>query len=101
MVGITQTLVSDYEVARLRLHAALVVRFQVVPDRADGQPCQALDGPRTGAPCGVMATRVPVMSCTCSSSPRMPAAIMRWYSSTMIRRWRHCGCETGEATLTA
>lgn len=27
MVGITQTLVSDYEVARLRLHAALVVRF--------------------------------------------------------------------------
>jgi transcriptional regulator with XRE-family HTH domain len=27
MVGITQTLVSDYEVGRLRLHAGLVVRF--------------------------------------------------------------------------
>lgn len=27
MVGITQTLVSDYEIGRLRLHAGLVVKF--------------------------------------------------------------------------
>ena len=27
LVGVTQTLVSDYEVGRLRLHAGLVMRF--------------------------------------------------------------------------